>query len=188
MTHQRQIIREAAVLMLVDKGPWLDRVFTNRMKALSQRPTARGDAARSQLPALIIYTLNETASVFNAAPLEYKCTVQLMIELVADANDNVDVVLDDMCETVERILGRDDTILDTANDCTYTGTQLTIVAEGAERAMGGAALSFDVNYYRMAPDEGYNETLPDLDTVHVEYSLDNEQTDPRDRAKTHIEV
>lgn len=188
MTHQRQIIREAVASMLVDKGPWLDRVFKNRMRALSQRPTARADAARSQLPALIIYTLTETASVFNAAPLEYKCTVQLMIEIVADANDSVDNDLDSMCETVERIMGRDDTILGTANDCTYTGTQITIVGEGAERAMGGVAMSFDVNYYRAAPDEGYNETLPDLEIVHVEYSLDNEQPDPRDRAKTHIEV
>lgn len=185
MTHQRQVIREAAKVMLLNQGPWLDRVFTNRMRALSQRPAQRSD--RSQLPALVIYTRKETADIFNAAPREYKCQVEVIIEIVADATDDVDDLLDGMAETVERILGRDDTIAETADDCEYVGADMTIVDGGVERAIGAVALTFQATYYRMAPDEDYNATLPDLISVHVDYSLDNQQDDPLDRAQTHIE-
>lgn len=191
MTHPRKVIREAAALMLVNKGEWLDRVFTNRMRPLSARPSPRSD--RSQLPALIIYTRNEKAEIFNVAPREYKCTVDVIIEIVADATDGVDDLLDSMAETVERILGRDDTIAGTADDCVYTGTDMTIIDDKVERAIGAVAMTFQATYYRNAPDGidapdgGYNATLPDMTSVHVDYSLDNEQDDPRDRAQTHIE-
>lgn len=171
--------------MLTGRGLWEDRVFKNRMRPLSARPNIRSE--RSQLPALIIYTRNEKAIIFNTAPREYKCAVELIIEIVSDDTDHVDDALDDMAQTVEQILGRDDTIAGTADDCVYTGTEMTIVAERVERAIGAVALVFEVTYYRLAPDPGYNETLEDLQTVHVEYSLNNQQPDPRDRAITHIE-
>lgn len=185
MTHQRQIIREAAAAMLVNQGPWLERVFTNRNRSLSARPNQRSD--RSQLPALVIYTRNEKATIFNAAPREYRCDVEVIIEIVADATDDVDDLLDGMAETVERIFGRDDTIAETADDCEYVGTDMTIIESGVERAIGAVALTFQATYYRTAPDDDYNATLPDLTKVHVDYSLDNEQDDPRDRAQSHIE-
>lgn len=197
MTHPRQLIREAAKAMLLNQGPWLDRVYTNRMRALSARPAQRSD--RSQLPALVIYTRNEKAEIFNAAPREYKCSVELIIELIDDASDGVDDLLDSMAETVERIFGRDDTIAETADDCEYVGSDMTIIADGVERPIGAVAISFQATYYRTAPDGselpdgspapggGYNETLPDMRQVNVDYSLNNEQDDPRDRAQTHIE-
>lgn len=193
MTHQRKVIREAMASMLVNQGPWLDKVFTNRMRMLSARPNPRSD--RSQLPALIIYTRNEKAEIFNVAPREYKCSIDVIIEIVTDASDDVDDLLDSMAETVERILGRDDTIAGTADDCVYTGTDMTIVDDKVERAIGAVALTFQATYYRNAPDGpndgapdgGYNTTLSDLGKVNVDYSLDNKQDDPRDRAQTHIE-
>lgn len=193
MTHPRQAIREAAQLMLLNQGPWLDRVYTNRMRALSQRPAQRSD--RSQLPALVIYTREEKAEIFNVAPREYRCVVDLVLEVIADAADDVDVLLDDMAVVVERILGRDDTIAGTADDCVYSASQMTIIADGVERPIGAIALTFQATYYRNAPDGpnegapdgGYNTTLPDLGEVYVDYSLDNKQDDPRDRAQTHIE-
>lgn len=184
MTHQRQVIREAARGMLLGKGPWLE-VYTNRMRPLSARPNIRSD--RSQLPALIIYTRTEKATIHNAAPREYKCTVDMIIEIVAADTDKVDNTLDDMAATVERILGRDDTIAGTADDCVYTGTDMTIVAERVEQPIGGIALVFEVTYYREAPDPESTAELDDLERVHVDYSLNNQQDDPRDRAQTHIE-
>jgi hypothetical protein len=197
MTHQRQLIREAVKVMVLNQGPWLERVYTNRNRALSARPNPRSE--RSQLPALVIYTRNEKATIFNAAPREYKCEVEVVIEIVADATDDVDDLLDTMAATVERIIGRDDTLAETADDCEYVGTDMTIIESGVERSIGAVALSFQAVYYRMAPDGdlgtdgepapdgGYNATLPDLVDIHVDYSLDNEQEDPRDRAQTHIE-
>lgn len=183
--------------MCLNKGPWVERVFTNRMRALSARPSQRSD--RSQLPALIIYTRNEAAEIFNAAPREYKCTVELIFEVVSDAVDGVDDQLDDMAVLIERIMGRDDTIAGTADDCQYTGSQMTIIEDGVERAIGAIALSFTATYYRIAPDSsdpdygteapdgGFNATLPDLNRIDIDYSLDNQQDDPRDRAQTKIE-
>jgi hypothetical protein len=197
MTHPRKLIREAAAAMLVAQGPWLERVYTNRMKTLSARPSQRSD--RSQLPAIVIYTRNEKAEEFNVAPREYKCSVELIIEIVADATDDVDDLLDSMAETVERIFGRDDTLAETADDCLYLGTDMTIIADGVERPIGAVALSFQATYYRTAPDGsempdgspapggGFNDTLPDMRQINVDYSLDNQQDDPRDRAQTHIE-
>jgi len=191
--HPRQQIREAAKAMLLNQGPWLDRVYTNRMRALSQRPAQRSD--RSQLPALVIYTRDEKAEIFNVAPREYKCVVDLVFEVIADSTDDVDIVLDDMAVLIERIMGRDDTIAETADDCVYSASQMTIIADGVERPIGAIAVTFQATYYRNAPDGpaegapdgGYNATLPEMTSVYVDYSLDNQQDDPRDRAQTHIE-
>lgn len=193
MKHQRQQIREAAKAMMLGQGPWLERVYTNRNRALSQRPSQRSD--RSQLPALVIYTREEKAEIFNVAPREYKCRVELVLEVVADATEEVDDLLDDAAQLIERILGRDDTIGGTADDCEYLATNMVIIEQGVERAIGASALTFEVTYYRMAPDGpdegapdgGYNATLPPMTEVQVDYSLDNNQDDPRDRAQTHIE-
>jgi hypothetical protein len=183
MTHPRQTIREAAKTLLLNQGPWEDRVFLNRMKAISQRPGQRSN--RSQLPALVIYTRNETAEVFNVAPREYRCVVELVFEFLAADSDQVDVELDNAAEIIERIVARNDTLQGTADDTEYVSTNITIVDQG-EVPIGAVGLTFQATYYREAPDEEFTQTLPDMDTVHVEYSLDNAQPNPADRAQTTI--
>lgn len=184
MTHQRQIIREAAKALLVNQGPWQERVYMNRMRALSQRPGQRSD--RTQLPALVIYTRNEQAEVFNAAPRIYRCTVELVFEYIAADSEDVDNVLDSGAEIIERIIGRNDTISETANDSDYTGSQLAIVDQG-DMPIGSIILTFAVEYDRGAPDDDYNATLDDLATVTTQFNLNNQQDDPADRAETRIE-
>lgn len=184
MTHPRQLIREAAQVLLRGQGPWLDRVYTNRMRAVSQHPGQR--SSRSQLPALVIYTRNEQAEIFNAAPREYRCTVELVFEYIAALTDDVDNLLDDGAEIIERIIGRNDTISGTANDSEYSSSQMVIVEQG-EMPIGSIILSFAVEYYRAAPDDEYNATLDDLATVTTQFSLNNQQPDPRDRAETRNE-
>lgn len=183
MTHQRQLIREAAKALLLNQGPWEDRVYLNRMRAISQRPGQR--SSRSQLPALVIYTRNEQAEVFNVAPREYRCTVELVFEFLAADADEVDNHLDAAAEIIEQIIGRNDRLSDTVDDTEYASSQMTIVTDG-EVPIGVVGLTFRAEYRRGSPDADFNETLPDMNTLHVEYSLDNEQDDPADRAQTTI--
>lgn len=184
MTHQRQLIREAAAALLVDQGPWQDRIYRNRMRPLSQLPGQR--SARSKLPALVIYTRNEQAEVFNVAPRTYRCTVELVFEYIADDSDTLDDQLDDGAEIIERIIGRNDTLSGTANDSEYSSSQLAFSDQG-ERNLGSIILTFAVEYDREAPDGDFNDTLDDFDKLETQYSLNNQQDDPADRAKTFIE-
>lgn len=184
MTHRRQLIREAATALLVNQGPWENRVFKNRMRPLSQRPGQR--SSRSQLPALIIYTRNEQAEVFNAAPRIYRCTLELVFEYIVDESDTIDDELDDGAEIIERIIGRNDTLSDTVNDTEYSSSQITIADQG-ERPIGSVILTFAVEYDRESPDDEYNDTLDDFDKLDTQYSINNQQDDPEDRARTLIE-
>lgn len=184
MTHPRQELREAAKALLINQGPWQGRVHTNRMRAISQRPGQR--SSRDQLPALVIYTRNEQAQLFNAAPRIYRCVVELVFEFVAADHDTLDNDLDDAAEIIERIIGRNDRLSGTVNNSEYSSSQITIVDQG-ELQIGSVALTFNAEYDRFAPDDGFNATLADLNTVETQYSLNNAQPDPADRAKTLIE-
>lgn len=180
MAHQRKVIRDAAKAKLLGQTTAGARVYTNRVRPLMS------NGWTSELPAIIIYTMDETSDVWNAAPREYMRTVQLMVEIQAAADDSLDDVLDNIADQVELILLRDDTLSETVNDLRMSRTRMALRDEG-ETLIGACVIQFDAQYLDMRPDEEFNATLLDLVEVHTDYSLTGEQDDPADRAKTIIE-
>ncbi len=180
MAHQRKLIRAAAVAKLTGQTAVGSKVYANRIKPFVSNGWA------SQLPAIVVYTLDEQAEIYNAAPREYLRTVQLVVEIQASADEALDDVLDDIAAQVELILLRDDTLSGTVNDLQLARSRMALKDEG-ETLIGACMLQFDAQYLDRRPDDGFNATLDDLATVATEYSLSNQQNDPDDRAKTLIE-
>lgn len=180
MAHPRTAIRQQAVGQLLGRTLAGSSVYASRVAPLIS------NGWQSELPAICVYTMDESGEVFNAAPREYLRTVQLVVEIHANADQALDDVLDQMARQVENLLLQDDTLGDTVNDLRYAQTRMVIRDEG-EDLIGGCRIVFNAEYLDRHPDDNFNDSLPNFKTLNTEYSLGDAQPDPADRAKTIIE-
>lgn len=141
---------------------------------------------QNELPAIIVYTMDESGDIFTAAPREYLRTVELVVEVHAAATFALDDTLDTIARQVENLLLCDDTLGGTVNDLTYARTRMVIRDEG-EELLGGCRIIFSAEYLDRHPDDLFNESLPDFNTLATDFSLSNAQPDPADRARSIIE-
>lgn len=190
MTHQRQKIREAVKALLENIGPWDDRVWTNRPNPLSQRPNTQ--SSRSKLPAVLIYTRDESSEIVNEAPREYLRTVELVVEVAEAMNDAIDDTLDGYAQTIERAILVDDTLGRDVDDC-LIADQIRLVSSSlaitdtGDTMIGASILRFDVDYYEFLPGEETADALGDFEGANIEYNLGGEQL-AEDAAHDEIDV
>ncbi len=180
MAHPRETIRKKAVELLLGKTSAGFRVYASRVAPFISNEW------QNDLPAVVVYTMDESAEIYNVAPREYRRTVELVIEVHANATSAMDDVLDAIARQIEQTLLADDTLGGTANDVQLSRTRMVIRDEGQE-LLGGCRIILDVEYFDRHPDDFFNQSLPDLNTVATDYSLANAQPDPADRAQTIIE-
>ncbi|MDH0640621.1 hypothetical protein N5D52_27230 [Pseudomonas sp. GD03860] len=180
MAHPRELIRKQAVAVLLGATGAGASVYASRVAPLISNEW------QNELPAIIVYTMDETGEIFNQAPREYKRRVELVVEIHAEGNGALDDTLDSLARQVERLLLMDDTLGDTVNDLQYVRSRMVLLDQ-SEHLTGACRLIFEAEYFDRHPDDLFNQTLPDLNTVTTEYSLDNAQADPADRAKSIIE-
>jgi hypothetical protein len=165
-THQRQLIREAAVAQIKGSAPTYatsaqDRVFETRLVPF----------ASVVLPAIAVYTLRETSVDKGSAPRELERTMQLAVEAMVKTGENVDDAMDAIALEIERAMHADPTFGDTAGDSSLTSTEMDIV-EDADREYGVVRMLFTTTYYTGAPDAD-DVQLDDLQTVDIKTSLGN---------------
>ncbi len=79
-------------------------VYASRVRPLISNGWQR------ELPAIIVYTMDEAGEIFNQAPREYRRRVELVVEIHAEGNDALDDTLD--------------TLLDKSNACCSWTTPL----------------------------------------------------------------
>lgn len=180
MAHPRELIRKQAVAVLMGATNAGASVYASRVAPLIS------NGWQSELPAIIVYTMDETGEIFNQSPREYRRRVELVVEIHAEGNEALDDTLDTLARQVERLLLMDDTLGDTVNDLQYVRSRIVLLDQ-SEQLTGACRLIFEAEYFDCHPDDLFNESLPDLNTVTTEYSLDNAQPNPADRAKTIIE-
>lgn len=180
MAHPRELIRKKVVEILLNKTMVACNVFASRVAPLIS------NSWQSELPAICVYTMDENATVFTAAPIEYKRIVDVVVEIHASADAALDDALDKIARQVETLLLADDTLDGRADNFTYARSRMVIRDDG-EDLLGGCRMFFEATYYDRLPDDLFNEGLDDLNTVNTQYSLNNNQPDPADRAKTIIE-
>ncbi len=186
--NPRRAIRDAAGAALIGRTRAGTRVFSSRVNPVSQQPHAAGGL--NELPAVMIYTRSTRSEVFDESPRRYLHRTELVIECALEFKDGIDLD-DDLDEFEQEVVGwllLDDTLNGTADDLTLTGSTNTIDDAG-NKLLGAVIISLEAKYYTYAPEQGGGGSLvlDDLDSVHTEYSLDGQQPDPRDRAKTEIE-
>ncbi len=180
MAHPREHIRKQAVAVLMGATNAGASVYASRVAPLIS------NGWQSELPAIIVYTMDETGEIFNQSPREYWRRVELVVEIHAEGNEALDDTLDTLARQVERLLLMDDTLGDTVNDLQYVRSRMVLLDQ-SEHLTGACRLIFEAEYFDRHPDDLFNQSLPDLNTVATEYSLGNAQPDSADRAKTIIE-
>lgn len=180
MAHPRELIRKQAVAVLLGATNAGASVYASRVAPLIS------NGWQSELPAIIVYTMDESAEIFNQAPREYRRRVELVVEIHAEGNEALDDTLDTLARQVERLLLMDDTLGGTANDLQYVRSRMVLLDQ-SEHLTGACRLIFEAEYFDRHPDDLFNQSLPNLNTVKTEYSLGNAQPDSADRAITIIE-
>ncbi|MFK0090952.1 hypothetical protein ACIQUS_27170 [Pseudomonas sp. NPDC090755] len=180
MAHPRELIRKQAVAVLLGATDAGASVYASRVAPLIS------NGWQSELPAIIVYTMDEHGELFNQAPREYRRRVELVVEIHAEGNGALDDTLDTLARQVERLLLMDDTLGGTANDLQYQRSRMVLLDQ-SQHLTGACRLIFEAEYFDRHPDDLFNQSLPDLNTVTTDYSLGNAQPDPADRAQTIIE-
>ncbi|MBO3274132.1 hypothetical protein [Pseudomonas schmalbachii] len=178
--HPRQAIRQQAVTQLLNQTSAGGSVYSTRASPFLSKAWA------TELPAIAIYTLNETAGLFNSAPRRYERHCDLAIEILVEGNAALDSQLDNLCRQVEILMLADDTLGGLLNDLIYKSTSMDF-SDAGDLNIGAARLLFDAIYLDDQPTAESAADLPWLRRVWVDYSLENQQPDPADQAHSHIE-
>lgn len=136
MSTQRKLIRKKVAELLAGATNAGASVFASRARAVFA----------NELPAILVYSREETVTIYNASPRELQHVLTLVIEIAATADEELDDLLDDIAQQVIDRLNEYQTLDGTASDRVLTGSQLQIVGEG-ENQHGACALTYEVTYY-----------------------------------------
>lgn len=153
------------------------RVYTNRF-----RPIPTVDAAgESALPAIVVYTINETIEISADAPKEYRRRLEVAIEILVSRleakHPRADDRLDEIAEQVEQWIFTNPTFgLADVDGITFgdhpsslVRDETAVVDEG-ETDLAAKRLVFEVTYYQGAP-EGDLATLPEAKSFRPGWDL-----------------
>lgn len=170
--HSRTIIRQQFKSLLKGFTDCGDNVFTQR-----SRPFVQAEGWASELPAIIIYTNDDSSTVFNVAPAEWRRTPSVVVEIHAAANEDTDDFLDHVAEQVEILISRYNW---EAQDMGFGlgDTRMSLVEAGSQ-INGALSLTFPMTYYTALPDAGKSDALDDFKTAANTYQIGtatNQQT------------
>ena len=150
MPHARTIIRHAVAQLLRAAGTAAGaRVFTTRVDPYR----------RPELPALAVYTLDESSEVMER-------TLQLAVEAEVAMSKNVDDVLDDLSLEIELALHQDPTWGGVAEDSHLDSTEIQVLGE-QDKQVGVVRMVYQVTYLSDVP--ATPPELPDFIRASINY-------------------
>jgi hypothetical protein len=176
MPHQRKVIRDAIRALLVGQTVADDRVTATRV--LPYR--------RSELPAISIYTLDETvhAESRTTAPRELSRELRLEIAGWVAHGAGMDDAMDALALEIETAMHADPYFGDAAADSILETTTMGVRGEG-DSLTGLVTLTYAVTYQSPAPEAPTD--LDDFLTAHVTHNLANAVHED-DQAHDHVIV
>ncbi len=134
MAHIRKEIRDAIVELLLDETDAGENVYANR----------ETDLWEAELPAILVYTRDESATPRDLSGRTSIRTLQLIIEIKVYANTTLDDTLDAIALDVEDIMSAAQ-IAGTTGRPIYKSTQIELDS-GSAKEKGVATLTFDIQY------------------------------------------
>lgn len=137
MAHKRTDIREAVKTMLLSNTIAGLNVYSNRVSAFW----------KSELPSISIFTTEEEATPRDLGNKSYIRTMQLRLEVHAEATEDLDDLLDDAAVQVEDIMNADQGLLGTAIGSKLTTTSIELAGD-ASTPVGVCSLNFEIKYIR----------------------------------------
>jgi hypothetical protein len=171
--HPRIFIRNKFVELLLNATDCGNKVFKNRA-----RPFINVGGWVSQLPALVVFTNDETSLQVDVAPARWERRAIISVEIHCAAGEDTDDLLDHISEQVETLVGRFDWE-PYEMKFNLAGTQMLLRDVGEEGMTGACSISFEITYYSYLPDAGKSDALDDFITAANTYRIgtaDNLQT------------
>jgi Flp pilus assembly protein TadG len=137
MSHKRTDIREAVKTMLLSNTVAGLNVYSNRVSAFW----------KAELPSISIFTTEEEATPRDANNKSYVRTMQLRLEVHAEATEDLDTFLDNAAVQVEDILNADQGLAGTAIGSKLTSTSIELAGD-ASTPVGVLSLNYEIKYIR----------------------------------------
>lgn len=140
-----------------------------------------------ELPCICVYVRSDDASIFNESPIEYRRDAEIVVEISARLDDDLDDTLDTIAAQVERVLILNETLKpdgwpnDYWPEIRLGNTSITLNGQDGDNQHGAAIITFGCRYFQDAPEDitdtadGLAADIQDLETVSVGWNLENEQ-------------
>lgn len=139
MAHKRKLIREQIVALLKSGVSLVsnDNVYESRVEPIFES---------SRIPAIAVYTREETATPFDSPGRIYHRTLSLAVEVLVQGNSDSDDSIDAICEEIEAVLNSSENF-QSGNyySIEYTGTDVAFIAEGRV-PKAAARLNYNIEY------------------------------------------
>lgn len=135
MAHKRQLIRDALKAMILSNTDAGTNVYSNRVTK----------AWQTELPMIKILYGSETALPRAVNSRQSIRNLSLIVEVIAEANENLDDTLDTLSQQVEQIIAADYSISGNALSSILTSTEPSFDGEG-ESVVGKLTLNFETKY------------------------------------------
>lgn len=130
----------------------------------------------SELPAINIYTLDETVDRFDAAPKSYKRILAMTIECInsQDSDEKLDECLEEMGADVETAMEADETLGELVNKLELVRTAYKLEPE-AEIATGSLILTYNIEFFTQPSSL---IAVDDLENIEFEWKLGQDRGPP----------
>lgn len=136
MSHVRQQIRDRFATILTGLPGTGSSVYKMRRYALDD----------AKLPAIAIYTLQESSSLITIGARTLRRVVNVGVEIAArGSSTSIFDTIDGYCVNVEEAVGNDFSLNGLAKSCVLTSSEIDVNVEG-EKALATARLVFAVEY------------------------------------------
>lgn len=146
MAHIRQQIRDRIIADVTGLATTGANVYDSKLYNILQ----------GELPALAVYTQNETSEISTIAPnVTLDRELEVIIECYAEANENIENTLDTIASEVENSLGTDLSLNNLAITQFLSSTDIDFTSEG-EKPLGICKLTYNVRYMNNVT----NSTIP----------------------------
>lgn len=169
--HQRKVIRDVVVGLLLGRTAAELRVLASRVVPYR----------KNELPAISVYTLDETVDGDSASTAPRELTRDLKLEIagwVAHIPDGplVDDAMDALALEIETAMDADPFLAGAVGDSILEGTTMAIRGEG-DALMGIVTLTYAVTYRTLAPEPPALDSLDDFLTADTLYRPPGTPTD-----------
>lgn len=134
--HTRKQIKAAIFNILKNNTSVGSKVYLNRPNPISE----------NDLPAIFIYSQDETSIEANLSEKKYRRTLNLAIEARSSHSTNVDELLDDLSEEIETLMNSDLTLQGLCTNITLTSSEFDQGTNESRKIIGAIRLNFEIKY------------------------------------------
>lgn len=142
MSHVRQQIRDRVATVVTGLPTTGSNVYKTRRYALDD----------SKLPAICVYTMDESSSLITIGSRTLRRVINVVIDIVIKGSSTtVSDTLDGICVSAEEALAADFTLNGLAKSSVLTSTEIDVNVEG-EKSIASARLVYAVEYVTSITD------------------------------------